>query len=371
MSTPLNHLPLTARSHSRPRVLILTAAVGEGHSAAAGALALQLQAHNVDTIIIDGLAAMGERTRRIVSDGYRSQLRKFPHSYALYYWLLRHFRPVRALTRFLLTRAGGNTLQEEITRHNPDIIVSTYPVITVVLSFLRRRGLRIPVVATITDMAGLFFWAQPGIDRHLVMYSHSLAEVEHIAGRGSAQLVAPLIAPEFLCERTREAARAAQNLPQSAHIILVSGGGWGVGDLAGTVEHLLQIPESLILCLSGRNKNEAERLRERFANQTRVRVLGFTKQMPDLLTAADVIVHSTGGVTCLEAFSRGCPVVVYGLSLGHAKLNGLAMAKHDLVAAATNGHQLIECVQRSQRHEIVENTTEEAAAAVLSVRPRF
>ena len=54
------------------------------------------------------------------------------------------------------------------------------------------------------------------------------------------------------------------------------------------------------------------RLETAFAGEPRVRVLGFTDSMSDLLAAADVLVHSTGGVTCLEALARDCPVVAYG-----------------------------------------------------------
>ncbi len=47
-----------------------------------------------------------------------------------------------------------------------------------------------------------------------------------------------------------------------------------------------------------------------------MRVLGFTDRMPEVLAAADVLVHSTGGVTCLEARAAGTPVVSYGLPVG-------------------------------------------------------
>ena len=68
-------------------------------------------------------------------------------------------------------------------------------------------------MATITDMTGLFFWAQRGIDMHLVMYDESVASVERIAGCGSVRLVRPLIAAEFLEPCDRDAARAALGLP--------------------------------------------------------------------------------------------------------------------------------------------------------------
>jgi hypothetical protein len=67
--------------------------------------------------------------------------------------------------------------------------------------------------------------------------------------------------------------------------------------------------------------------------------------MPDLLAAADVLVHSTGGVTCLEARATGTPVVSYGLPVGHARLNTRAMAELDLLRLANDTKELREQVQ--------------------------
>ena len=76
-------------------------------------------------------------------------------------------------------------------------------------------------------------------------------------------------------------------------------------------------------------------------------VLGFTDKMPELLAAADVLVHSTGGVTCLEAMAAGTPVVSYGLPVGHARVNTRAMAALDLVRLANDTKELREHVQAS------------------------
>ncbi len=342
-----------ASSAARPRrVLILSADVGEGHAAAARALLEQLEnsPEPVEVKVIDGLAAMGALLRSVVSDGYRRQLRVAPHSYSLYYWLLGHAPPIRGLTKLLLTKLGAKPLARAIAEYDPDVVVSTYPAITVVLGYMRRRRmLRVPAVATITDMTGLFFWAQRGIDTHLVMYEASLRDVERIAGRGSAQVVRPLIAAEFLEPRDPAAARDSLGLPRGGHVVVVSGGGWGVGDLAGAVDELTRLPDTTIVCVAGRNEAARQDLAERFSANDRVRVLGFTDRMADLLAAADVLVHSTGGVTCLEAMARGCPVVSYGLPVGHAKLNTRRMAEHDLLALANSTDELVAHVELSRR----------------------
>jgi UDP-N-acetylglucosamine:LPS N-acetylglucosamine transferase len=338
-------------AHEPQRVLVLSADVGEGHAAAARALARQIEDSGApaEVTVIDGLAAMGRLLQPVVEDGYRVQLRFMPWTYTVVYWLLEHVGPIRWAARRLLCLFGSRPLARRIAEHDPDVVVSTYPAVTVVLARLRRtHAIRCPTVATITDLTGLFFWAQPGIDMHLVMYGESMSSVERIAGAGSAQLVSPLISAEFTTTRCPLQARRALGLPEAGRMVIVSGGGWGVGDITGAVHELLREPEvSAIVCLAGRNKQLCERLNADFVGQERVHVYGFTDEMPRLLAAADVLVHSTGGVTCLEAKAAGTPVVSYGLPVGHARLNTRAMADLNLLRLANDTTELREHVRAS------------------------
>jgi hypothetical protein len=131
-------------------------------------------------------------------------------------------------------------------------------------------------------------------------------------------------------------------------MVVVSGGGWGVGDVEGAVREIATIPNvSAIVCLAGRNEQLRQRLSADFAGERRVHVYGFTERMPEILAAADTLVHSTGGVTCLEARAAGTPVVSYGLPVGHARLNTRAMAALDLLRLANDSRELREQVQAS------------------------
>src|SRR5438105_10193626 len=98
----------TERRTHRPgdpqRVLVLSADVGEGHAAAARALARQIEDSRqpAEVTVIDGLAAMGRVLRPVVEDGYRIQLRLVPWTYSIIYALLNYVWPIRALARRLL-----------------------------------------------------------------------------------------------------------------------------------------------------------------------------------------------------------------------------------------------------------------------------
>jgi hypothetical protein len=187
------------------------------------------------------------------------------------------------------------------------------------------------------------------------MYGESLNPVERIAGAGSARLVRPLISSEFLDERAQSDSRRVLGLPEHGRMVVVSGGGWGVGDIEGAVREIASIPDvSAIVCLAGRNEQLRRRLGEDFASERRVHVYGFTERMPEILAAADALVHSTGGVTCLEAKATGTPVISYGLPVGHARLNTRAMADLGLLRLANDTRELREQVQASfaEHHEL-------------------
>jgi UDP-N-acetylglucosamine:LPS N-acetylglucosamine transferase len=287
--------------HDAPRhtrVVIVTAEVGEGHAAAARALAAGLAAESPDAevVICDALDGLGRFLRLILLDAYRWQLRVAPWVFGILYAVSRRFAPARRLGAAVLAALGARPLLRLVARHQPTVVVSTYPAATIVLGQLRRRGrLSVPVYATITDLAGVAFWAHRGIDLHLVMHESCIAGVERVAGRDSARRVRPLVAPEFFEPRSRREARGALALPQDGTIIVVSGGGWAVGDLRGAVRAALAIGGATVLALAGREAAVRRRLEREFADELRVRVLGFTDRMSDLLSAADALVHSTGG----------------------------------------------------------------------------
>src|SRR6202034_1397999 len=165
------------------------------------------------------------------------------------------------------------------------------------------------------------------------------------------------------------AARRALGLPEQGRMVVVSGGGWGVGDIEGAVRELSKLTEvSSIVCLAGRDEELRDKLRGDFAHEPRVHVYGFTDKMPQLLAAADVLVHSTGGVTCLEAKAAGTPVVSYGLPVGHARLNTRAMADLGLLRLAHDRQELGEQVRASfAEHHTLRGRTEHPREGLLAV----
>src|ERR1700728_846330 len=224
-------------AESRPRqILIISADIGEGHDLPARAVAREFRDEDPDAniAIVNGLPAMGWFLTHLLRENSEFMFRWVPWLFDIQYRLFMGFAPTRWFSMKMLTLLGRRGLMRLIRSHNPDVIVSTYPGVTAVLGELRRTGrLKVPCYSSITDLAGMQFWAHPGIDLHFITHPESAEEVEKIAGPDSVRWAKPPTAPAFLAARSRAEARKALGLPAEGTVIAVSGGGWGVGDLFG------------------------------------------------------------------------------------------------------------------------------------------
>ena len=336
-----------------PRVLILSASIGEGHDLPARVIADGLRAERpgIHVRIEDGLLAMGWPVDRIVLGGAETDSRAGELFFDASYWLYTQVAPARRLGGWLLEKLGGRHLLALIAAERPDVVVATYPGVSEALGRLRRRGrLHVPVASAITDLAGLYYWASPGVDLHLVIHRESIEEVRAIAPASRIVWASGMTAPDFLVPRDRDDARRALDLPAEGPVVVVSGGGWAVGDLEGAAEVALRVEGATVVCLCGRREEVRARLAARFAGESRLRAEGFTDRMGDWLAAADALIHSTVGLTVLEAIIRGCPVISYGWGLGHIRVNNRAYRRFGLAEVAGTHAELDAALRRALAH---------------------
>ncbi len=311
-----------------PRILILSASIGEGHDAPARALRAGLLALRPDAEveIADGLRAMGRASVALAETGSTSVLLRFGVLFDLSYALLARIAPTRRVLRWVTYALGARGLTRFIAARAPDVVVATHPGVNEALAGLRARGrLTLPLVSAVTDLAALHYWVHPAVDLHLLTEVESLDEVRSIAPVAAAVVVRGLTSSAFDSPRDPAAARAALGVPDDGPLIVVSGGGWAVGDLTGAARAALDADQAArVLVLCGRSDAVKAAIESQFGADERLRALGFTDQMGDVLGAADVLIHSTAGLTVFEARIRGARVISYGWGRAHIRVNNAA-----------------------------------------------
>jgi UDP-N-acetylglucosamine:LPS N-acetylglucosamine transferase len=320
-------------SNSGIRVLVFTASIGEGHDLPARELAAGLRERGAEVTVADTLKAMGPLIERIVVGGSNALL------FELSYLLAVRVGFTRRLQERLGMLLGGRGLRRLIATERPDVIVSTYPG---VLPLLARMDLGVPLVSAITDLTALAPWVHPEFGLHLITQAESVAEVRRLAPRSRVAHVRGLTRAEFEHPVDRAQARASLGLPEDAPIVVVSGGGWAVGDLAGAARAAVEAgAHTVVLC--GRDAQ----LRARLGALDGVDAWGFIDRMGDLLAAADVLVHSTAGLTVLEAQVRGTRVISYGYGAGHIRVNNRMFTELDMADVARTPAELRTALSRA------------------------
>ena len=311
------------------RLLVVSANIGEGHNATARAVeerARQLWPHceirRVDTLDLMG-RGVGPGFRWI----YRVNVDTTPWLYDFFYRALWRYPWFAAASCRFTGVWSGIGLAPIIAEYRPDLVVSTYPLGTGGLDWMRRRGgLNVPVAAFISDFAPHPFWVYSEVDLHYVASEASLQAMYQARPDARGAVGAPPVVAAF-APTDKTTARQRCDLPGDRLITLVSCGSLGFGSVQRAVDAALAAgPQVCVVVACGRNEALRARLAARGEPAQRLVPLGWTDQMPALTAAADVVVTNAGGATALEAVACGRSVVMFEPIAGHGKANAALMA---------------------------------------------
>ncbi|MDQ6927069.1 MAG: polysaccharide deacetylase family protein [Actinomycetota bacterium] len=319
------------------RFLIVSASMGGGHDGAARELRTRLRAEGNEATMVDFLNAMPAGAGTFVRLSYKWELKWSPWLYELTYrlWYL-----APSMAGPLVTLIGlitNRRMRRWCAETQPDAIVSTYPLASLVLGNERLKGrLKVPVATFITDFAVHPLWTHPGVDEHFCVHPQAAAQAAKQA-KGPASAPGPLVPDRFSTALPpRAAAREHLGIAQDERVVLLVAGSWGVGDIAGTFDDVLATGRYTPLAICGNN----ERLRRKLERRGAGRVMGWTDEMPILMAAADVLVQNAGGLSCMEAFAAGLPVVSYRPIAGHGRENAADMERAGVAAYIRKAGQL-------------------------------
>jgi UDP-N-acetylglucosamine:LPS N-acetylglucosamine transferase len=327
----------------RRSILIVSASMGAGHDGAAKELRRRLEAAGHRVEVVDFLDAVAFHIGPVLRWFYQVQLRMAPWSYELSYKMAPLLRAPAVMLDTWLTR---RKLKRVIKEFRPDAVVSVYPLASLVLGRMRRKKqLRVPVLTYLTDFAVHSLWVHRGIDRHLAV-SEISAEAATSRGGRDAFARGPLVSEKFRdATYDREAVRTNLGLSPDDRAVLVVAGSWGVGDVVATVEAIGRSGEFHPITVCGRDDNLRAELEQRGFGT----VIGWTDEMPALMSAADALVENAGGLTCMEAFAVGLPVITFKPIAGHGKDNAEMMARAGVNCYARDEHELATMLRQVTR----------------------
>ena len=300
-------------SKSARPILLLTIKNGAAHTRAAEAIAAAWQEINKDV-----------PPRIVEVSEFMSRTARFTHVTA-YLWLVKNVPCVwekidRYQKRQTQTspewfyRRECRKLFDLAEQIQPAAIIATEVGCGEIAALIKRDlKLEVPLIAVNLDYDSDRAWIQPETD--LYCLATVLIQKDFLRLGASPEKIKIWGAPlnsEF--KHSSDAERCVKRekvcdwlgLNQKEQIVLISGGGEGLGKIEAIVKQLFDLSVQIIV-LTGDNEKLKNRL-EKFEAPGRIRILGWTEKVPQLMQAADVLISKLG-LTFYEAMACGLPIV--------------------------------------------------------------
>ncbi len=301
-----------------PRILVLSASVGAGHLRAAEAVELAVrktlpQAHVQNVDVLEMTNAL---FRRVYGRFYLDLVNRAPHVLGYFYDLLD--QPSRSgrtdAMRLLLEKANLARFMKFLTKEKWDLAISTHFLPAEIIAHLKKKkGLELIHTTVTTDFETHRLWVNEPCERYFTATPEGARYLQHWgvdAGRTHATGIP--IHPAFSEPKDKKACLAKHGLADDRPVVLQLAGGFGVGPIEKIASALLAIEQPIqLVSIAGRNEKARQKLTElpRPARH-RAKVIGFTKEIDELMHVADLVVSKPGGLTTSETLARGAIMAI-------------------------------------------------------------
>jgi processive 1,2-diacylglycerol beta-glucosyltransferase len=329
------------------RILILYASVGGGHGRAAAALEEAFGSASPDSLVrrVDVLELTNAPFRRIYGKAYFDLFRFSPHLIGYLYDVMDRPRrgkgaPVGERLRAMVERANLRRVSSLLLDEPWDLVVHTHFLPAAIVSFLRRKGsLSVPHAIAVTDFDVHRLWINQPCERYFTATEEAAAALRALGvPPGDVDPAGIPVSPMFAREKGRAASRAKFGLPMDRPVILQMAGGFGVGPVETVFRSLLSVEKPLALvAVTGSDARVRESLSKiAVPERHAANVLGFTKEIDELMEAADLLVSKPGGLTSSEALVKGLPMVIVNPIPGQESRNSDFLLEAGAAVKANN-----------------------------------
>lgn len=306
------------------KVLVFYASYGGGHLSAAKSIQEYIDENyadqGVETELIDCVKYVNKTIESITTAAYRGMAKKAP-----WVWGRIYSDSQKGPLAHLSSRSNmllAIKLLKLLREKKPDLIISTHPFGSQMCTYLRRKGkINCKIATILTDFAphdqwlvgaeetDYFFVANEKMKKYIENKKVTNAEI-HVTGIP--------ISNKFLKNYNRSKVLAHYELTDGKLNVLFFGGGeFGLGKsrtvsiFESFVKHAGD--KAQVIAIAGKNESMKEQFEEvvkKYSKEDSVRVLGFTKRVPALMSISDVVVTKPGGLTTSESLASHLPMVV-------------------------------------------------------------
>src|SRR5947208_3916710 len=297
------------------RILIATVTAGAGHLQAAAALEEAWRALRPEDVVekVDLLDFVSRLQRNVYVKGYVKLVEHAPELWGMVFKKTDNPTFLRKVARFRrgFAERTNKKFVKYLKKFQPNAVICTHYLPVEIMAHLERRGFNPLTVCVVTDFEAHALWMEQAVDLYCVAAEETKASLMARGAKADSVVVTGIpIAAKFSSRPDARAVRKNYGLRDDLPVLLVLGGGFGMGPVAGILSALDKVERDFqTLVVVGRNEKLRRNLACRdFRHPTRI--LGFVTNMHELMAVADLIVTKPGGLTTSEALAMGRPLFI-------------------------------------------------------------
>ncbi len=350
--------------HRRPHVVFYFSDTGGGHRSAAEAIieAMQLDyGKSFTSEMVDFYKEYGPGLFKRMPELYPEMV-KAKSLWKASFYATDGRAQVRLMTGSLwpVMRVATRRL---IHNHPADLIVTVHPLANT-FALMALGAKHPPFYTVVTDLVTTHaLWFDARADRILVPTELARERaISHRMPEDKIEVVGLPIAERYCAPiGNKSALRRKLGWPVDRPVALLVGGGEGMGPLGKTARAIDESGLDLaqvIVC--GRNeKLKAALESETWENPTCI--YGFTREMPDFMRAADILVTKAGPGTIAEGLNANLPIIMYSKIAGQEDGNVTFVESEGAGVWAPKSQLVVRTLTRwickpQERARVVENT---------------
>jgi len=294
--------------------------------------------------------------RRLYSEAYLEMVNSAPEVLGwLYDYLDQPWQNERQ--RLAWDRLNTRPFIKLLEQYQPEITICTHFLPAEIISWLRaKERLYSPQAIVVTDLDIHAMWLCHHYERYFVALDETRAHMERLGIPAEKVIVSGIpIDPLFSEVKDKVEMRRKHGLKPDRTTIILSAGGYGSDSIENILSSLLELQhEAQVVAICGRNEELRERLISLvscYPNKTRVevKVVGYTTEIDEFMSAADLMIGKPGGLTTSEALAKGLVFVIVNPIPGQEERNadhlledGVALRCNNLPALAYKIDRLLD-----------------------------
>lgn len=357
------------------KVIILSASTGGGHMSAANAIKEYLNENNCSADVVDALEYINPILNKTVTETYEYIATKNPLLWKMIY----NSSNKRSFNKLIniITSLIGKKLMPLIEEKEPDVIITTHPFTTEMISKLKSDSkISQPLVCVMTDYAPHRTWLNDKVDAYIVANKDMAYPMSEMGV--NPETIYPFGIPvddAFFSKLDADKILQELDFEKNIPTILIMAGSYGLANIEKIYSQLREIKnEFQVIIITGKNQKLYDRMQGVVENKNfskrqfilsklsdltlkfnkpqilkhiikkkkqynkKTKIIYFTKEVNKYMFISDLIITKPGGLTVSEALASGLPMALYDAIPGQEEENEDFLVSNNM-AIRLNSHE--------------------------------